>query len=370
MLARKQHYCIKRELVPEEAEAVELVYEILWGCWYMTVGMAPYLLLGFAAAAAISAFVTPATVEKHLGGSGVWPVAKAALFGVPLPLCSCGVIPVAASLRKHGAGKGATLSFILSTPQTGVDSIAVTYSLLGPVFAVFRPLVALVTGLVGGLAADRLDPDTAGNRCENGTGERTCCCGGGMRRKIGGAMWHGFVVLPADIALPMGIGIVVAGILGALVPDDFFASYLSNRLVQMLAMLAVSIPLYVCATASVPIAAAMILKGLSPGAALVFLIAGPATNAAGVAAVWKMLGTRSVVVYLATVGLTALLSGLALDAVMGSLAVTGNDIPLHHCDKCPSTLGTVSAVVLLTLLIAATLVMRLRKGDASERGCN
>jgi hypothetical protein len=151
------------------------------------------------------------------------------------------------------------------------------------------------------------------------------------------------------------------------VPDDFFSAYLSNGLLQMLVMLAVSIPVYVCATASVPIAAAMVLKGLSPGAALVFLIAGPATNAAGLAAVWKMLGRRAVVVYLSTVGVTALLSGILLDWIMGSIAVADGAMPVQHCAGSPDASGTGFAVALLALLITATSIIRWREARSSDR---
>lgn len=349
---------------------MELLTEILTKCWELTVEMAPYLLLGFAIAGAISAFLTPEIVERHLGGRGLWPVVKASLFGIPLPLCSCGVIPVTASLRKHGAGKGATLSFLLSTPQTGVDSILVTYSMLGPIFAVFRPIAAFVTGLVGGMAADILDGDDP-----KAPGSATCneeeCCGANTQRpnRFTRALRHGFIVLPRDIAVPMIVGILIAGTVAAVVPDDFFAGHLGTGIVSMLIMMAVSVPVYVCAIASVPIAAAMILKGLSVGAAFVFLVAGPATNAATLTTLWKILGRRSVFIYLATVALTALASGIAMNAIFAGKALPLASAPAHaheHATGAANVFGTVCAAALIALLIGTRVAKFLRDRKDSD----
>ena len=214
----------------------------------------------------------------------MWPVIKASLLGVPLPLCSCGVIPVAASLRRHGASRGATTAFLLSTPQTGVDSIVVTYSLMGGLFALIRPVVAFITGLVGGWLVDAL----AGQDYGNATGvnpSAPCageCCALSVRRqnRLVRALHYGFVTLPRDIGKALVVGLIISGVIAAFVPDDFFAGVFGTGLVGMLIMMAVGMPLYVCATGSVPVAAALMMKGVSPGAALVFLMTGPATNAA------------------------------------------------------------------------------------------
>lgn len=276
--------------------------------------MAPYLLLGFLVAGLLSAFVSPSLVKRHLGGRGIVPVLKAALVGVPLPLCSCGVIPVAASLRKQGAGRPATLAFLLSTPQTGVDSILVTYSLMGPVVAIFRPIAALVTGVVGGMLTsvfgerDEAETVKSNTECEVEQARDSSP----VRRTVA-ALKYGFITLPRDIARPMAVGLAVAALISVAVPDNFLQQHLNSRFLGMLAALVVAIPSYVCATASVPIAAAMIAKGFSPGAAIVFLIAGPATNAATIATVWKVLGKRTAVVYLATVAACAMAGGALLD---------------------------------------------------------
>lgn len=319
--------------------------------WTTLGDMAPYLLFGFLVAGILSAFLSPELVERHLGGRGLWASIKAAAIGVPLPLCSCGVIPVAASLRRHGAGKGAVTSFLISTPETGVDSILVTWSLLGPVLAVLRPVAAFLSGVLGGWVVDRLDGDapTAGDR-DPATPSCTdeCCQPAGKRSRWQQAFRHGFVTLPADLARPMLLGLLAAGVISAMVPEDFFAGRLGTGFTGMLVMMAVGIPLYVCASASVPIAASLILKGVSPGAAMVFLMTGPATNAATISVIWKMMGRRTTVIYLAVIAFASLAFGILVDT-----AFAGITIPLSHhgAHSMPGRiLNTASAIALLAVL--------------------
>ena len=325
----------------------EFVKSIAFGFWATTLEMSPYLLFGFFMAGLLSVLISPAMVERHLGGSGLWPVVKASLFGVPLPLCSCGVIPVTISLHKHGASRASAVSFLLSTPQTGVDSIMVTYSLLGPVFAIFRPVAAFVTGVVGGLLVNLFDkaaPKTANNQ-KNCTDE--CCQPAPRISKISHGMKYGFVTLPRDIARPLVVGLVIAAFITALVPDDFFAEIMPSGFLAMLIMMALGIPVYVCATASVPIAAAMMLKGLSPGAAFVFLVTGPATNAASIVTIWKILGRKTAIIYLLTVAGCALAGGLLLDFFgAGQLSMTMT----HHGWMMPKVVEYVSALFLFIVL--------------------
>ena len=307
--------------------------------------MSPYLLFGFFAAGLLSVLISPAVVERHLGGSGFWPLLKASAFGVPLPLCSCGVIPVSMSLNKHGASKGATISFLLSTPQTGVDSILVTYSLLGPVFAVFRPLAALVTGLIGGSAVEifkHKSAESAGQTCTD-----SCCDEKEQKPKIVRALHHGFVTLPGDIGKAMLAGLIVASLISAVVPEDFFAPFLGGGILAMVVMMVLGIPVYVCATASVPVAAALIAKGVSPGAAMVFLMTGPATNAAAFMTIWAGLGKRTAISYILTVGLTAIGAGVLLDhlAVGMDLDITGSAGWML-----PGYVKNISAVLLFAVL--------------------
>ncbi len=328
---------------------VEVLWQILVDFWATVAEMSPYLLFGFFVAGLLSVLVSQRMVERHLGGRGMLPVLKASLFGVPLPLCSCGVIPVSMSLRKHGASKGSTISFLLSTPQTGVDSIFVTYSLLGPVFAIFRPLVAFITGLVGGGLVDafvREEPtQPADPPAPEPAGDCPHCHK--PKHRFLDAMKYGFVSLPRDIGKPLLVGLAIAALISIIVPDDFFAGRLGKGLPAMLVMMAIGIPLYVCASASVPVAAALILKGLSPGAAFVFLMTGPATNAAGLATIWNKLGRRTAILYLLTVAGCALGAGLLLDSLISSVDVA---MACHDHHMGPGLVQHLSAVALLAVL--------------------
>lgn len=291
-----------------------MLSDIVLQFWDLLGEMSPYLLLGFFVAGLLSVLVKQETVERHFGGKGIVPIFKAVVFGVPLPLCSCGVIPVTASLRRHGASRGAATSFLLSTPQTGVDSILVTLSLLGPVFAIYRPLVALASGLLGGslvsLLASGGEEKEKIEQCQD-----ECCTGSQKQGKISRVFRYGFVTLPRDIAKPLVIGLLIAGVLSAIVPEDYFADIFGGGVLAMIMMMIVAIPVYVCATASVPVAVALIAIGVSPGVALVFLMTGPATNAAAIATIWKVMGRRTAIVYLGTVAVSALAAGLLLDYI-------------------------------------------------------
>ncbi len=330
----------------------DFIKTIIISFWDTLAEMSPYLLFGFLVAGILSAFVSQSVVERHLGGKGIWPILKASLFGVPLPLCSCGVIPVSMSLYKHGAGRGSTIAFLLSTPQTGVDSILVTLSLLGPVFAIFRPFAAFFTGIVGGVLVDAFDNTNIGSA--NGPIPKKCtddCCGGGKTgHKLLKGLKHGFVTLPADIGKPMLVGLAIAAIISAVVPDDFFADKLGTGIFAMLVMMALGIPVYVCASASVPMAAAMIMKGLTPGAALVFLMTGPATNAASFITIWKILGSRTAIIYLISVAGCALAAGLLLDYI-GAGTIAGTISHVHQ--MIPAAVNQVCALVLLGILAFA-----------------
>lgn len=330
---------------------MNLVIDIMNGLWQTLCEMAPYLLFGFFAAGVLSVFLSPSFIERHLGGRGFLPVFKASLMGVPLPLCSCSVIPVATSLRRHGSSKAATMSFLLSTPQTGVDSILVTYSLLGPVFAVFRPLAAFLVGLIGGEAVriganknENADAEESGCGCESCHSEHTSPA-------IVRILRHGFITLPRDIGKSLMIGLLIAGAISALVPPSFFAEQIGTGFAAMLVMMLLGVPIYVCATASIPIAAAMIAKGVTPGAALVFLMTGPATNAATIGAVWKIMGRRETVIYLATVVVTALASGMTLDVFFEISSIPAVSSP-HWMP--PEWLQISSALVLIGVILYAT----------------
>jgi uncharacterized membrane protein YraQ (UPF0718 family) len=331
---------------------MELLSEIIVKAWNVTAIMAPYLLLGFFVAGVLSAFVPVSFIEKHLGKRGLWQIVKASLLGVPIPLCSCSVIPVAASLRRHGATKGAAISFLTSTPQTGVDSIAATWGLLGPLFAIFRMAVAFVTGVICGATVEALTPpsEESDDKCSDDNCP-TC------NRKTGTSKWkqvfvYGFGTLPRDIGRALLIGIIVSGLLGAVVPDDFFTRYLSSEWLSMLAVMSLGIPLYVCSTGSIPVALAMIGMGLSPGAALVFLITGPATNAATIATVFKTMGRQAVVIYLVTLAGCSLIAGWMLNRILTTQVIAEQ---VHQHASTAGYVEQICALILTGLLISAVL---------------
>ncbi len=329
---------------------LDYIYSFLASSWSTLREMSPYLLFGFFIAGLLSVYVRPGVVERHLGGRGILQVIKASLFGVPLPLCSCGVIPVSASIRKHGASAGATTSFLISTPQTGADSIMVTLSLLGPVFAVFRPVVSFVSGLVGGTLVNYLGRGFGGEGEKRPECRAECCSPGGGRQGFRHALRYGFVTLVDDLYRALIIGVLVAGLISVFIPDDYFSPILGGGLVSMLIIMAAGIPVYVCATASVPIAAALIAKGVSPGAALVFLMTGPATNAATISTVWKIMGKRTALIYLATVMVSALGAGILLDYIFAAGTLPDySGMPR----MIPGWIKTAGGLVMLALLAAA-----------------
>lgn len=357
-----------------------LILDVLTACWSVLAAMAPYLLLGFGVAGMLSVLISPEWVERRLGGRSWKQVLAASLFGVPLPLCSCGVLPVAASLRRHGAGKGATTAFLLSTPQTGVDSIAVTYALLGPFLAVFRPVAALVAGLFGGVLVQALDPgdgpstpqpaedSTVGAACGGGS----CCspAGTSVEPKWRRALRYGFVTLPRDIGKALLVGVLVSGVLAAVVPPDSLHAVLGSGFLPVLAAMALGVPLYVCATASVPIALGLIHAGLSPGAAIAFLVSGPATNAAALTTLWRVLGRRTTLVYLLTVAVAAVGAGLAVDGIIASGAVPASAVvgaaPAPDAGEHGSHGGRAGGAAALVLLAVLAASMRPGRGGSTQ----
>ena len=284
--------------------------------------MSPYLLLGFFFAGVMHAFIPGMVYNRYLGGKGFKSVFYGALFGVPLPLCSCGVLPTAMSLRKQGASKGATASFLISTPETGVDSIIATYSVLGLPFAVIRPVAAFCNAIMGGWLINKFgDKDEVVPVDASAT---TCCCHHkqeethheGFLGKMREALRFGFVEMIEDIGKWLVIGLVIAGLITVFVPDEFFALFRGNTQLSMLLVLCIAIPMYICATGSIPIAVALMMKGLTPGAALVLLMAGPACNMASILVINKTLGRKSLVLYLVSIITMAILWGHVVDYLL------------------------------------------------------
>ncbi len=285
---------------------------------YMLGEMAPYILLGFLIAGLMHAFVPQSLMARHLAGNGWKPVVKAAMIGVPLPLCSCGVLPTAIGMRRTGASRAASTSFLIATPQTGVDSIAATWSLLGPAFAVIRPVAALVTSFAGGMAVGKADKDDqpAGGVCQAAVVEEAQEPRRSFGEKCVDALRYGFVDLVGSIGGWLIAGLIIAALITVYVPDSFFSILGRTPILSMIAVLVIAIPMYVCATGSIPIAMSLVLKGLSPGTALVLLMAGPAANFASFTLISREMGRRSALIYLAAIVAGAIGFGLLIDYLL------------------------------------------------------
>lgn len=325
---------------------------------YLLEEMSPYLLLGFLLAGLLHVFVPKTIYRNYLAKNNFKSVVLAALFGIPLPLCSCGVIPTAMSLRKEGASKGATTSFLISTPQTGVDSIFATYSLLGLPFAIIRPLVALVTALLGGFVVNKTEKESAsdGNySCQDGCSSKSQIK---PQNKLIMALKYGFVDMIQDVGKWLVIGLLIAGLITILVPDSFFGMFADKPFLNLLMVLVFSIPMYLCATGSIPIAVALMLKGLSPGAALVLLMAGPATNAASILVVGKVLGRKTMIIYLSSIIVGAIGFGLVIDYLLPAAWFT---LPISKatvvsCHTQVSWVKVISSILFVLLLLNAMIL--------------
>ena len=283
------------------------------------VEIAPYLILGFIVSGFLYMFTSKEMITKNVGTPGFMSVLKASILGVPMPLCSCGVIPVSTSMYKRGATKGATLSFLISTPQTGVDSILLTLNQMGPQFAIIRPIVALITGVIGGMFGDLIsDNDYKSTANVKHKHEPKSLLDG---------LKYSFITLPQDVIKPLIKGIIISGFISILLPNDFFASYNLTGITAMIIIAIASVPIYVCATASVPIAMMLISKGLEPGAAFVFLMAGPATNAATISVIINSLGKKIVYVYISVIFISSIIFGLLINAFLDPNSLPMN---MHH----------------------------------------
>lgn len=327
---------------------MDIITNIINEIWVLFREMAPYLIFGFLIAGLLHVLMPDKTIARHFRSGNIVSVFKASVFGIPLPLCSCGVIPVAAHLRKQGAGQGPTLSFLISTPTTGVDSILATYGVMGPLLAVARPVAALINGMIAGVLANWLPAEerpALANIDQTAKAAPT-----GFRQKARQVLKYAFVDLIADVAKWLLIGIVVGGLISYLIPNAWIETFANHRWLAYFVMLLIGIPMYVCATGSIPIAASLMLKGLSPGAAFVFLFAGPATNTATVSFVGGKMGSRPLAIYLITIFVGGLLSGLALDMIWDwsgqNPALTGGSM-----EMVPGWLSYGSAIVLAGLLI-------------------
>jgi hypothetical protein len=358
--------------------------DMLGESWRLLQEASIYVLFGILVAGMLRIFLSPATVARHLGQGRFRSVFKASLLGIPIPLCSCGVLPAAVSLKKQGANRGATTAFLISTPESGVDSVALTYALLDPVMTIARPVAAFATATAAGLSENLLSSEEEESKMDP---DLSCpvdgCCDGqdclsedhrshhSFSEKVGAGLAYALDDLWNDIAVWFLMGILLAGLITVLVPADVLIRYLGGGLPAMLIMLAVGIPLYICATASTPIAAALILKGVSPGAALVFLLVGPATNVTSLTVLVGILGKRATAIYLTAIALSAVIFGLALDQIYAILGISAQAMAGQATEVIPHWAQVGGAVVLLAFSIKPvyhTLRSKLMRGATVVEG--
>ncbi|WP_306548018.1 SO_0444 family Cu/Zn efflux transporter [Desulfobulbus sp.] len=368
---------------------MHFIYDIAVSAWTLLEQSSLYILFGLLIGGLLKVFLSPDYVATHLGKGRVKSVFKAALLGVPIPLCSCGVLPAAAQLKKQGANNGATTAFLIATPESGADSIAVSWALLDPLLTVARPVAAFISAFVAGVLENLLSyregqsailpvlpplpmASVASAACEGAS----CGCGEehhthqptqaqGLWNRLLQGTRYAVNDIWGDLAGWFFVGIAAAACITVMVPDDLITRHLGGGLGSMLLMLLVGIPMYICATASTPIAAALILKGVSPGTALVFLLAGPATNIAALAVLIRILGKKGVVVYLASIAVVSVLCGLALDGVYFALGLSAMATIGVVAETLPHWL-MLGATGVLLLLSALILVRRFSRKSA---GC-
>jgi len=322
--------------------------------------MAPYILFGLLFAGILHEIVPDTLVTKHLGKENIWSVIKSTLFGIPLPVCSCGVIPLATSIKKSGASKGATLSFLISTPITGVDSILATYGIFGWIFTLYRVLTSMVIAMVSGILTNLFDKNEEPVVKKSSMfttapifkqDDVPSCCSSTAEKKsfsLSRAFKYAFGTLLGDIAMPLFWGLLLGALITIAIPSNLSQILIDYSWLSYLIVILIAVPMYVCATASLPIAAGLMLSGVSAGAAFVFLSAGPATNTVTMGVVKKMLGTRSLYIYLASIVVGSILFGLGLDYLFLSFNI--DPASLLHLHEKSGVIALLSTLVLWSFL--------------------
>ena len=368
--------------------------------WQLSQAMAPYILFGLMFAGILHELVPESIVTKHLGKDNVSSVVKSTLFGIPLPVCSCGVIPLATSIKKSGASKGATLSFLISTPITGVDSIMATYGIFGWIFTLYRAVTSMLIAMVAGILTNIFDKEE--EKAPNSfsvdstptfgtvkpldatllntvTQEETSCCSTegsccssetSEKKKFSftAAMRYAFVTLLGDIAKPLFWGLLLGALITVAIPDNLAEVLQGNTWLSYLVVILIAVPMYVCATASLPIAAGLMLSGVSAGAAFVFLSAGPATNTVTIGVVKKMLGSKSLAIYLGSIIVGSIVFGLGLDYLFDISNI--NPASLVHMDEEGGIIAVLSSVILWGFLLWFVLKPYfVKKDDCSGGSC-
>lgn len=368
---------------------MSIFQNIISSSWDILKDSSVYILFGIFVSGLLKGFLNPSTVLRHLGRGRFLSVLKAALLGIPIPLCSCGVVPAAASLKRQGANNGATAAFLISTPESGVDSIAISYALLDPALTIARPTAAFITAVAAGVTENTVLSDKKNTQAQ--TPDLSCpvdgCCDGldcdpethknhhTCGEKLGAGLRFSFKELWPDLAPWFILGIALAGTIDTMIPAGLLNAHLGGGVGSMLIMLALGVPLYICATASTPIAASLILKGVSPGAALVFLLAGPATNAASLSMLLKVLGKRGTAVYLASIAIVSVGLGMTLDWIYGLMGLSAQATVGKATEIIPLWAQISGAIAILALSIEPTIkfvrdkIARIRGGRTSAH-CN
>ncbi len=388
------------------------ITHFLEALWSLSLAMAPYILFGLLFAGILHELVPDSIVTKHLGKDNITSVLKSTVFGIPLPVCSCGVIPLATSIKKSGASKGATVSFLISTPITGVDSIMATYGIFGWIFTVYRAITSMIIAMVAGILTNIFDKEETrgltsddllqGNELSAGltpnttkpsfstvapkaarslninvpkheescsTLEDSCCAVPNTEKKkfsFIAAMTYAFSTLLGDIAKALFWGLIIGALITVAIPDNLAEILSDNSWLSYIIVIIIAVPMYVCATASLPIAAGLMLSGVSAGAAFVFLSAGPATNTVTIGVVKKMLGTKSLIIYLGSIIIGSILFGLGLDYIFDASNI--DPASLIHMDEEGGLIATVSSVILWGLVLYFMAKPYFEKKDSSTGG--
>jgi uncharacterized membrane protein YraQ (UPF0718 family) len=323
-----------------------------------------FILFGLLVSGLLRVFLNPGSVSRHLGQGRFKSVFKASLMGIPIPLCSCGVLPAAAALKKQGANNGAVTSFLISTPESGVDSIAITYALMDPIMTVVRPVAAFVTAFAAGISENLMGkPDTTRPIVPDLSCPVDGCCDGqncspevhrnhhSFTEKTKAGFRFAFTDVWGDLAVWFLFGLLLSGIITVMIPESVFSRYMGGGFGSMLIMLGVGIPIYICATASTPIAATLILQGVSPGAALVFLMTGPATNVTSLTVLTRVLGRRATAIYLFAIAICAVGFGLLVDWIYSAMDISARAVVGQAGEAIPHAVGLVGAVLILILSV-------------------
>ena len=322
--------------------------------------MAPWLVFGFLMAGVIAVWIPKNWVNRVMGGSsGFRGILRAVAIGVPLPICSCGVLPIAAGLRRNGAGKGPTAALLVSTPQTGIDSILATYALMGPVFAIARPVAAALTGIIGGVVVAAVGGEDAESTAPEEAPSAT--------RGPKAIFWQAYRRLLGSVGKPLAVGLAISALVTVLVPDNFFAdAFHGSDWIAMPVMALVGFPMYVCSTASIPIAASLVAKGVSPGAAFVFLMVGPAMNAMSLTTVAALVGRKAAAAYVAVIVAGAILCGIAVNLVPNALPAA---VAAASSEHALSAVHWISATFLAAMMFY-NLVRPVQMGHAHSCTCD